>query len=218
MGLKDDFVQALQTLPPGIEDFLTTQIPNLPDVPFPETIEEAVIANAKCACNINTLLRTFSGVTPIEIMMRIGQLHPGIISLVLAGLQYLTPGYDVTPVFPQEGITYLTPFSTIELNVSGYDQLISLSATIQETSEEVTLIASESNPGRFVGTCADLPPEEMIPEGEEWTVNFTLQVAAEFTLRNRTQSITQTIHFTVGTSGETGGGGESGGSGSSGEW
>ena len=92
--LKQAFLEAVRTTPDGISGFLTAVIPTPPDIPYPETVNGAIIVNGICAKYIMDLFAPFAGLTPIELLLRIGQHNSVLESAMLAGLEYITGASD----------------------------------------------------------------------------------------------------------------------------
>lgn len=90
MGLKEDYLDALQELPNGIKDFLTTPLPIFFVVGWPEDVDAAIIAQGQLAANINMLLKTFEGLTPVELFLRIGQYNTVLRDMLLTGMEYVS--------------------------------------------------------------------------------------------------------------------------------
>lgn len=110
MSLKRDFIEAVRVTPEGIAGFLTTPLPEAPTIATPTDVDAAIIANGVCAKFVLDLFAPFAGLTPIELMLRIGQHNTVLESAMLAGLEYIE-GADpdsnmITIIEPLEGVSY----------------------------------------------------------------------------------------------------------------
>lgn len=101
-NLKTDLLAALSELPEGIQTKLYTQFPAVPGISWPTTVDEAIIAQGQLACNLNQVLQAFAGVTPVDLLLHIGQHNPVAKALLLAVLEYVDPAV-ATGVFPGGG-------------------------------------------------------------------------------------------------------------------
>lgn len=99
--VKQSFIDALNTTPDGIDAFLETPIPTVAAFAMPTDVDSSIIAQGKLAYNINEILRAFGGLTPIELLLRIGQHNSVLQGALLAGLEYIEQeGYEFTIVSP----------------------------------------------------------------------------------------------------------------------
>lgn len=88
-NIKQTFIEAIRATPDGISTFLETPIPEAPEISTPEDTDTAIIANGVCAKYVLDLFRPFAGLTPIEMILRVGQ-HSNVAEvLALAGLEYI---------------------------------------------------------------------------------------------------------------------------------
>jgi hypothetical protein len=109
-NIKTTFIEALRTTPEGILDFLATPIPTPPTVATPADVDAAIIANGICAQYILDLFQPFAGLTPIELMLRIGQHNNVLEAGLLAGLEYIgetETQQDLEIIAPQSGASLL---------------------------------------------------------------------------------------------------------------
>lgn len=108
MGVKDQFLQALDEVPEGLTGFTTKVIPSLESFSSPSDVDAAIIAQGKLAYNLNLILKEFEGMTPIELFLRIGQRNTVVKALLLAALQYVsqTELHDFNVSLPQSGIVH----------------------------------------------------------------------------------------------------------------
>lgn len=104
-ALKQTFLEAVRLTPEGIDAFLETPLPTAPTVsPSDDTANEAL------ASFLLDVFRPFAGLTPVELLLRIGQHNSVLESAMIAGLEYLE-GSDsdentVTIFEPIEGTAY----------------------------------------------------------------------------------------------------------------
>lgn len=89
MGLKAEFIDLLRQTPDGIAAFLTEEIPEPPEISQPATTDDAVIAQGILSYYLLEVFRPFAGVTPVELLLRIGQHNNVVETMCLAGLEYL---------------------------------------------------------------------------------------------------------------------------------
>lgn len=104
--LKQTFITAVRTTPDGIAGFLDTPIPEPPTLAQPTDVDTAIIVNGVCAWYVLELFRPFAGLTPVELLLRIGQHNSVLESAMLAGLEYLTDSQaanDFEIVAPTDG-------------------------------------------------------------------------------------------------------------------
>ena len=119
--LKQAFIDALAETPAGIADFLTTPIPEFQDISFPQDKDGAIIANGQLAANVNTLLQAFSGLTLVELLLRIGQHNPVPQGILLALLEYVEGAQDTKMTFiaPVPGGVYYGWFADWKVQING---------------------------------------------------------------------------------------------------
>ena len=96
------------SLPESVSGFLETQIGEIEELTMPETREQAVIVCGQFAAIMNNaLLRPFAGLTPIEVLMRIGQKNAVHIAAMLSGLEAISgSGGKLTILSPKAGGIY----------------------------------------------------------------------------------------------------------------
>lgn len=84
----NNLIDALRALPPGVGDYLETPL-EFTEIPYPNSAETGNIASGQAAAMLNNqLLVPFSGYTPIEGFLRIGQYNPVIQGILLASIEY----------------------------------------------------------------------------------------------------------------------------------
>lgn len=165
--MKKDFVTSLKmNIPAGVSDFLTTPISEIEEIDMPTSKDEAVLACGKLSANLNNaFLLPFVGLTPIELMLRIGQLNPVMISSLLGSLEVIdSAGGKLTPIAPADGGVYPNYFelscsgvglTSVVFVVEGSDE-ISLSADGKIWKGQPTLpFSTGAHSGAFVGTFGD---------------------------------------------------------------
>jgi hypothetical protein len=114
--MKIPFLEALQTdIPAGVASFLETPFGDFTEIAVPTTKDESIIACGKLSAHLNNfLLMPFAGLTPVELLLRIGQKNPVLISSLLSGLELISGGggkFDV--IAPAEGGVYPNFFELI---------------------------------------------------------------------------------------------------------
>lgn len=155
MGLKEQFLQALDEVPGGIANFTETAIPTLATISDPSDVDSAIIAQGKLAYNLNLILKEFEGMTPIELFLRIGQRNTVVKALLLAALQYVsqTELHDFNILLPESGIVH-TPGQidfTAEVT-TGLDDLTAFYVDVTGPENKIVQLAqNEENKNRFEG-------------------------------------------------------------------
>lgn len=135
MGIKDQFIQALDEVPEGISEFTSRAIPTFPVVGWPEDVDAAIIAQGQLAANINILLKTFEGLTPVELLLRLGQRNDVMKAMLLAGLQYISEQtlHEFTILEPGEGQSYPSGMISFKAQVtSGLDDMYLFQVEVDE--------------------------------------------------------------------------------------
>lgn len=166
MGVKDQFLQALDEVPEGISGFTDRAIPTFPVVGWPEDVDAAIIAQGQLAANINILLKTFEGLTPVELLLRLGQRNEVMKAMLLAGLQYLSEQslHDFTILEPEEGQSYSAGSISFKAQItSGLDDLYLFQVEVDE--ETFSLGSNEEDETIWEG-------EKELSEGE-YEATFT---------------------------------------------
>ena len=151
MGLKAEFITALRNTPDGIAGFTTTVIPTLTEIATPTTVDEAIIVQGVLAANLNLILKMFEGLTPVELLLRIGQHSNVAEALLLSGLEYLaeTEGdnaaHDFTVTEPVAGTTYAQ--GDVRIIVTAKNGTLAMVAVTvsddYQTSVDIALTADE---------------------------------------------------------------------------
>jgi hypothetical protein len=137
MSAKEAFIEALNALPPGVASFLTTPIPSVEPISSPADVEEALIANGRLSSHINSILMAFGGMTPVELLLRIGQHNNVLQAALLAALEYRSGGFSI--VAPADGETYYGVFMDWEVaNVRGAVERV----TIRWGADEVDMASA----------------------------------------------------------------------------
>lgn len=160
MGIKEDFLQALDEVPAGLTEFTDRAIPTFPVVGWPEDVDAAIIAQGQLAANINILLKTFEGLTPVELLLRLGQRNEVMKAMLLAGLQYVSSQslHEFTIIAPGEGQSY--PSGNIQFQAqvtSGLEDLYLFQVEVD--GETVSLGSNEEDETLWEG-------EKELSEGE----------------------------------------------------
>jgi hypothetical protein len=109
-ALKQEFIEAVRLTPDGIVDFLATPLPAAPTISTPADADAAILASGILSKYLLDLFATFEGLTPIELLLRIGQHNSVLESAMLAGLEYIegadSAENDITVLEPQDGVSY----------------------------------------------------------------------------------------------------------------
>ena len=87
MGVKEDFIAALNSMPETVSDFESVVIPELADITTPTTVDDAIIASGVLCKNVNDVLQCFEGFAPVALGLRIGQLCPTPKAMLFSMLQ-----------------------------------------------------------------------------------------------------------------------------------
>jgi hypothetical protein len=119
--VKNAFVEALNDTPDGIKSFLEVPLPSLAGIGVPSTVDEAIIAEGTLAANLNTILTAFVGLTPVELLLRIGQHNVVIQSMLLAAIQYIGNVGEMTIEAPKSSGKYFGYFSDFVVSFTGGD-------------------------------------------------------------------------------------------------
>lgn len=157
MGYKEDFLTALnESLPEGILELLEKEIPEAPSVTVSD-VDSAIIANGHLAKYLLDLFNTFKGLTPVELLLRIGQKNATLQAAFLAGIEY-TKGegeYDFS-ISLDPTIVYTDSPIPFQLEViNGEDKAVSASSL-----QNIELTKVENQPiweGEYVWTEAGQP-------------------------------------------------------------
>lgn len=180
-ALKQNFIEAVRLTPEGIQEFLTTPIPDPPSITTPADVDAAIVANGIAAKYICDLLGAFAGLTPIELLLRIGQHNNVLESAMLAGLEYIegadSDENDIEVLEPQNGVSY--------------------------TPGEMRFQAKAIN-GVCVGMTLALnggDPIDMIEEDDAWTQYINMEIGEATTIFSAMfedeTTQTETISFTI---------------------
>lgn len=93
-ALKQTFLEAVRLTPDGIVAFLETPIPAAPTIGTPADVDAAILASGVLSKYLLDLFTPFAGLTPIELLLRIGQHNSVLESAMLAGLEYIEGSAD----------------------------------------------------------------------------------------------------------------------------
>lgn len=207
MGYKETFIQDLLQLPEGLDEFLDTQIGNFTPITIPRDTDDAVIAMGNANAQIvNNLLVPFSGMKLIELIMRIGQFHSGVISLLLANMEYVGPAggeWGLEFIEPVNGNTYLDTSETepvfFSVQVDQAEFLDSLTVTVDDENGEstsVSMAASDDYPDGdvYIGqTTLPITPVTITP----WTIGYTATAEASYRHEDTTETKTASVTFSI---------------------
>jgi hypothetical protein len=145
MGLKTDFLSELNAdLPDGVGGLLDKAIPAAPSVATPTDVDSAIIAQGVLAKYLLDLFDTFRGLTPIELLLRIGQKNATLQAALLAGLEYVEKtSFEYEILSPSTSGTYYpedeNQFSAELETQEGFEACIGIVATIPELSQTIVL-------------------------------------------------------------------------------
>jgi hypothetical protein len=89
MSIKQDFIDAIRATPEGIASFLSTAIPTLAATNLPTDKDSSILTQGILAHNLNTILMLFVGLTPVEMVLRVGQHSNVSEALLLSCLEYI---------------------------------------------------------------------------------------------------------------------------------
>jgi hypothetical protein len=168
-NIKDQLIAEFRSeddLTPGVVEFLSAAIPDPPEITTPTDVDAAIIANGIAAKYVLDLFKPFAGLTPVEMVLHIGQLNTVLQGAYLAGLEYINASgaqNGITIVMPEDGHTYLPGDLALKVQVSSgiADRM---TATIG--TQHTTLTAAGET---WTGTLTITPGE------------YTLAVTATFT-------------------------------------
>lgn len=121
--VKQQFINALNTTPEGIDDFLETPIPVVASISNPTDVDGAIVAQGQLAYNINEILRAFGGLTIVELLLRIGQHNSVLQGALLAALEYTKKtSIEFTIESPVSATLYFLPDESLECRVTFEDE------------------------------------------------------------------------------------------------
>lgn len=190
MSVKSDFIEALRQTPDGINGFLSTPIPTLEATSNPTTTDDAIITQGILAHNLNLIFKTMEGLTPIELLLRIGQ-HSNVAEVIaLSGLEYLgsEQGQDFKILEPTDDGSYAPGDIRIVVKGKGNISTVTVNVTSSQAEElgitpiDVTLIPDETS-ALFIGYARC----EQVSE-------YTFTATAEF---NDKEGTTGTVAVTI---------------------
>lgn len=131
MSVKDDFLDGLNASPSGVEQYLETPIPSPPACSPPEDVDAAIIANGLLSCYLLDVFRAFAGLTPVEMLLRIGQRSNTAQALLMSALEYVQAVSDFVVVAPIEGQSYYGMFADWQVTGAALE---SVSVTVGDES------------------------------------------------------------------------------------
>lgn len=180
-ALKQDFIEAIRLTPDGINNFLEATIPEPPEVSTPADVDAANVACGVLAKYLLDFFRPFAGLTPVELLLRIGQHNTVLESAMLAGLEYIEGANS-----GENTITILEPAA----------------AGVYSPGEmRFTAIAVNAFCLGMTLAIGDNDPVKMISNNDQWqqyatviTGDYTATVAAQF---EDGSTATATVNFSV---------------------
>jgi hypothetical protein len=108
-NIKDQLIAEFRSeddLTPGVVEFLSAAIPDPPEITTPADVDAAIIANGLAAKYVLDLFKPFAGLTPVEMVLHIGQLNTVLQGAYLAGLEYIQTSnaqQNFAIVYPEDG-------------------------------------------------------------------------------------------------------------------
>lgn len=89
MSVKSDLIEKLRETPGGVLNFLLTPLIEAPGQEYPTTKDDAIIVQGVLAAFLLNALKPFAGLTPIEMIMRVGQHSNPLETITLSILEYI---------------------------------------------------------------------------------------------------------------------------------
>jgi hypothetical protein len=193
MGIKQDFIDAIRDTPAGIADFLTTAIPSLAATSLPTDKDSSILAQGVLAHNLNTILLLFIGLTPVEMVLRVGQHSNVSEAILLSCLEYIEESQtqkDFEIVEPKAGTYKPGDLRLIASSSSSHIKTLTVRVTRGSGIETIEVDLNPDYQGKtFVGF-ARLPDEG----------TASLDFAATFNDKDatiKTKSVSVTISATA---------------------
>ena len=193
MGLKTDFLNALNAdLPEGIAGLLDKAIPEAPSVTVTD-VDSAIIAQGILAAYLLDVFDTFRGLTPIELLLRIGQKNATLQAALLAGLEYAEKkSFDYTILSPTTSGFYYPEgeiqFSAALETQAGFNACAGIAVTIPELSQNIALARLGDVQGYCTNTALSFPEVS----------SFPMPLTAIFTATfDGAEPYTKTVNFEV---------------------
>ena len=117
---RQAFIDELNSTVTGIDDFIDTPIPVLTEITTSFDADNPTRNNEILAYNVNKILRAFQGLTPIELILRIGQKNETMQAMLLAALEYVGGGENsLTVISPIADGEYYGWFDTCICDITG---------------------------------------------------------------------------------------------------
>jgi len=160
---KAKLIDAVNTLPEGIENFLEAGFPEAPTIPTPTTVEEAIQATGICSDYMLKLFGSLAGFAPVAALMHLGQKNTVNQVMMLASLQVVkaAPGGDYDIITPTPGGVYYGYCDEFEIVITD-GQAVSVQGVGQTQNEA----------GEWVDDPFDLTENPEQPG--HWTANWVL--------------------------------------------
>jgi hypothetical protein len=137
MGIKQDFIEAIRNTPDGIKDFLSVAIPTLQATTCPTDKDSSILTQGVLAHNLNCILLLFVGLTPVEMVLRVGQHSNVIEAILLSCLEYIPESnaeQDLTIEEPIENQAYAP--GDIRIIVKAKGKISTMTATTEIPNNE----------------------------------------------------------------------------------
>lgn len=192
MSQKDQLIRSLQEDLPeaGLLPFVSVAIPALEDIDVPATTDDAIIAQGVLAANINTILQAFEGLTPVELLLRIGQRSSTALALLLASLECTTSvTHDFDIISPDSGnVYYLDQEIQVTMSLlSGAPACTSVSCIIAEAGMQFALVEVTDSPGDWTANI-------FLPLGSD-EGDYTFSITAIFSDTEHNTTKDETIYI-----------------------
>lgn len=144
-ALKQEFIEAVRLTPEGIAAFLGTPIPDPPTYTPPTDTDSAILVSGILSGYLLDFFAPFAGLTPVELLLRIGQHNTVLESAMLAGLEYIEGADSAESVIeirePNNGASYAPGemrFSAISKNAL----CVGMTLTLND-GDPIKMIATE---------------------------------------------------------------------------
>lgn len=193
MGHKEDFLSALnESLPKGVSGFLDREIPDAPEVVV-DSVDSAIIASGILSKYLLDLFHAFGGLTPVELLLRIGQKNATLQAALLAGLEYFKKdNHEFSIISPTETGIYQAnteiQFSAEFENQADFDACSGMSVDLVECGQNFVLDRLDDQPAFMSNILPELPEVVEFPfevlcrftasfeEGDPYTQTVTIQI------------------------------------------
>lgn len=193
MGYKEDFLKDIDaSLPEGVLGLLEVAIPEAPSVTISD-VDSAIIAQGILAKYLLDLFDTFRGLTPIELLLRIGQKNATLQSALLAGIEYNPKkSFEFSILSPQKEGFYFPEqeiqFSAEIMSQKGFEACTGIVVSISEVNQTFTLEKIEDLLGFRKNMVVALPEVVSLP------MSLTARFMASF---EGAENYTKSVEFQI---------------------